>query len=203
MCTPASGRSIRGGGPMTKPEEVITPDTLQRLVARAIELEEQGRESVSPARAREIAQELGISPVAWDAAVLEYRSAKRGMRKQNRVASSLRTLLMAGLGLTAGAAAAAIGGSTGDVAAGAVLVAWSVAFAARARNAEGPNVYAQLAAWWAGIPVGMMLVHGEVLTDPLWFAVFSWIGSSALARFMPYLLRYVRGDQSSGPPSTA
>ena len=39
---------------MTRPEEVISPDTLQRLVARAIELEEQGRESVSPARAGEI-----------------------------------------------------------------------------------------------------------------------------------------------------
>lgn len=185
-----------------KPEDVISPDTLQRLVARAIELEEQGRESVTPARAREIAQELGISPVAWDAAVLEYRSAKRGMQKPNRAASSLRTMLMAGLGLTAGAAAAVIGGSTGDVAAGTVLVAWSVAFAARARNAEGPNVYTQLAAWWAGIPIGMMLQHGEVLTDPLWFAALAWIGSSALARFMPFLLRQVHGDESSGPPST-
>jgi hypothetical protein len=188
---------------MTKPEEVISPDTLQRLVARAIKLEEQGRESVSPARAREIAQEIGISPGAWDAAVLEYRSAKGGMQKRNRAASGLRTLMMAGLGLTAGAAASVIGQSTGDVAAGAVLVAWSVAFAARARNAEGPNVYAQLAAWWAGIPAGMMMVHGEILTDPLWFAAFSWIGSAALARLMPLLLRYVRGDESSAPPSTA
>ena len=187
---------------MAKPEDVMSPDTLQRLVARAIELEEQGRESVTSARAREIAQELGISPVAWDAAVLEYRSAKRGMRKPNRAASSLRTMLMAGLGLTAGAAAAVIGGSTGDVAAGAVLVAWSVAFAARARNAEGPNVYTQLAAWWAGIPIGMMLQHGEVLADPLWFAALAWIGSSAFARFMPFLLRQVHGDESSGPPST-
>jgi hypothetical protein len=188
---------------MTKPEEVISPDTLQRLVARAIELEAQGRESVSPARAREIAQELGIRPDAWEAAVLEYRHSNRGVRKRNRAASSLRTLMMAGLGLAAGAAASVIGQATGDVAAGAVLVAWSVAFAARARNAEGPNVYAQLAAWWAGIPVGIMMVQGEVLTDPLWFAAFSFIGSSALARLMPHLLRYVRGDESSGPPSTA
>jgi len=187
---------------MTKPEDVMSPDTLQRLVARAIELEEQGRESVTSARAREIAQELGISPAAWDAAVLEYRSAKRRMRKPNRAASSLRTMLMTGLGLAAGAAAAVIGNNSDDVIAGAALVTWSVAFAIKARKAEGPNVYTQLAAWWAGIPVGMMLVHGEVLTDPLWFAVFSWIGSSALARFMPYLLRYVRGDDSSGPPST-
>lgn len=188
---------------MTKPEEAISADTLQRLVARAIELEEQGRESVSPARAREIARELGISPDAWEASVLEYRHSNRGMRKRSRAASSLRTLMMAGLGLAAGAAASVIAQGTGDVAAGAVLVAWSVAFAARARKAEGPNVYAQLAAWWAGIPVGIMMVHGEILTDPLWFAAFSWIGSAALAKLMPFLLRYVRGDESEGPPSTA
>ena len=77
---------------MTKSEEVISPDTLQRLVARAIELEEQGRESVTPARAREIAQELGISPVAWDAALLEYRRAKHGMRKPNH-SFSMRLML--------------------------------------------------------------------------------------------------------------
>ena len=188
---------------MTKPEEVIAPDTLQRLVARAMELEEQGRESVSPSRAREIAQELGISPEAWEAALLEYRHSNRGMPKRNRASSSLRTLMMAGLGLTAGAAAAVIGNNTDDVVAGAVLVTWSVAFAIRARKAEGPNVYAQLAAWWAGIPIGMMLMHGEVLTDPLWFAALSFVGSSALARFMPSLLRHVSGDESSGPPSRA
>ena len=188
---------------MTKPEEVISPDTLQRLVARAMELEEQGRESVSPVRAREIAQELGISPGAWEAAVLEYRNTRRGMRKRNRAASSLRTLAMAGLGLAAGAAATVIGNKADDVVAGAVLVTWSVAFAIRARKAKEPNVYTQLAAWWAGIPIGMMLAHGEVLTDPLWFAAFSWIGSAALARAMPFLLRHLRGDESPGPPSKA
>ena len=188
---------------MTKPEEPMSGETLQRLVARAIELEAQQMDAVSPARAREIAKELGISPRAWDAAVLEYRNSQRGRQKLNRTASSLRNPMMAGLGLAAGAAGAVIGGSTGDVAASAILVTWSVAFAIRARNAEAPNVYTQLAAWWAGIPIGIMMVHGEVLTDPLWFAAFSWIGSSALARFMPFLLRHVRGDEPSGPPSTA
>ena len=46
-----------------------------------------------------------------------------------------------------------------------------------------------------------MMVHGEILTDPLWFAAFSWIGSAGLAKLMPFLLRYVRGDEPAGPPS--
>ena len=182
---------------MTDSNEIVTQETLQRLVGRAIELAEKETDGVTLERAREIALELGISSTAWDAAVLEFRRTADRHVVTRRSGGLSRLVMMAALGLVAGSAAAVIGESTGDVTAGAVLVAWSVAFAIRARGAVTPRVLAQLAAWWAAVPVGIMWMHGEVLADPLWFAAFSWIGSAALTKFLPSL------RNPKGPPSTA
>ena len=185
---------------MSKPEELISQETLQRIVARAVELDERRRDRVNLATARDIARELGISEEAWDAAVLEYRRSKNIRPQPNHRLAGLRTAFMAALGLVAGAASVSFATVTDDVAAGAALVAWSILFAIRARNSTTPNVFTQLAAWWAGVPVGIMLASGEVLTDPIWFAGFSFVGSAVLARF---LLHEPDGEGRSGPPSSA
>ena len=182
---------------MTDSREIVTQETLQRLIGRAVELAERETDGVTLERAREIALELGVSSTAWDAAVLEFRRASDRRLVPLRRRNLSRLVMMAALGLAAGSAAAVIGESTGDVAAGAVLVAWSVAFAMRARGAIAPHVLAQLAAWWAAVPLGIMWMHGEVLTDPLWFAAFSWIGSAALTKLLPDF------RNTKGPPSTA
>ena len=185
---------------MSKPEELISQETLQRIVARAVELDERRRDRVNLATARDIARELGISEEAWDTAVLEYRRSRSNRPARSARLSALRTGFMAALGLVAGAASASFATVTDDVAAGAVLVAWSILFAIRARRSTAPNVVTQLGAWWAAVPVGIMLARGEVLTDPIWFAALSFVGSAAQARFM---LPEPHGDGRSGPPSSA
>ena len=185
---------------MPKPEELISQETLQRLVARAVELDDQRRERVNLATARDIARELGISEEAWDAAVLEYRRSRASRPARNPRQSALRTAFMGAIGLVAGAASVSFGMVTDDVAAGALLVAWSILFAIRARRSRTPNVFTQLGAWWAAVPLGIMLASGEVLTDPIWFAALSFAGSAALARLM---LHEPRDEGRSGPPSSA
>lgn len=185
---------------MSKPEELLSQETLQRIIARAAELDERRRDRVNLATARDIARELGISEEAWDAAVLEHRRSKRSRPAPNHRLTAVRTGFMAALGLVAGTASVSFGTATDDVAAGALLVAWSVLFAIRARRSKAPNVFTQLGAWWAAVPVGIMLASGEVLTDPIWFAALSFIGSAALAR----LLLHESGDGGrSGPVSNA
>jgi hypothetical protein len=56
----------------SKEHSPISQAVFDQLLARAIELDDEGREGLDTARVRAIAQELGIAPSAWDAAVREF-----------------------------------------------------------------------------------------------------------------------------------
>ena len=180
---------------MTDPEGRLSPETFERLIARAIELDEQGGERLDAARARSIAEELGISEAAWNEAMRERRLALRVPKAKPEPSigpwSSLRVALagLAAGGLT-GMATAAFNG--GDLALGSALVLTAIAFVAH-RTLRTPMWRAQLelGMWWITVPIGIMLGHGELLNDPLWFAALAWVGSACVGGAVAGLRRRI------------
>jgi hypothetical protein len=182
-------------------------DSLERLVARALELDEQGSERISLTQAREIARELGISETAWDAAVAErVRSGPVPVRVARGPWVGLQTLLTAGVGFGAGALGAwlntAFNGDA-DVAYGALLVVAGAFVWARARGESTAAGTARLDAWWLAVPAGMLVAFGDIKTDPLLFAAFARWGTSWATSHLPRLLRLFHDTESPASPSTA
>ena len=58
---------------MSQLPEHFSRDTFERLIGRALKLDDVRSDQISLAQAREIARELGISDAAWDAAIAERR----------------------------------------------------------------------------------------------------------------------------------
>ena len=176
----------------------VSPETLERLVARALELEEFRNQRISLLQTREIAKELGISESAWDAAVSERRQPHvTAGRIAHRAVHWLRLSLIGTLAFAAGAVGGwlnRIAGGDADVAYGALLVLGGVELWSRMRKQSSQAAEASLDIWWLGIPAGMLVAFGGLRTDPLFFAAFARWGTAAAVHLVPRLLRRLRAN---------
>lgn len=182
----------------------VSPKTLERMVARAIELEELRSERISLSQAREIAKELGISESAWDAAVSERsrpNAASGGTARS--VLNRLRLSLIGTLAFAAGALGGwlnRMAGGDADVAYAALLVLGGWELWSRMRKESPRTAELSLDIWWLGIPAGMLVAFGGIRTDPLLFAAFARWGTAAV-HVLPRILRRLRATAAS--PSAA
>ena len=69
---------------MTPSDADLTRESFESVIARAVELDDQGTERVDPERARTIATELGITSAIWDRALAEHASAHRTLEMSQR-----------------------------------------------------------------------------------------------------------------------
>ena len=154
-----------------------------RLIARAIKLDEEGNERIDLERARAIADELGISAPAWEAALRERGGAWEGVLQGTGVRLRGRLSLIALVGVAAGALSGALANQLGDgvlllggmavaAAVGLVLDGW------RRRSVRSTQV--ELATWWLSVPVGIMLGMRAFHGDPVVFASVAWAGCALL-----------------------
>jgi hypothetical protein len=185
---------------MSASSKDISRDTLERLVARALELDERGTDRISLAKAREIALELGISEAAWDATVAEKVSPGNvASVERRRPWVQSRTLIAAIAGLAAGLLGGwfnrALNGDA-DVVYGVLLVIAGLVVSRR-RDEETDNAAtARLDAWWLTVPAGLLIALGGIKTDPLLFAAFARCGSVGLCLVC---LRYFAVCATSSP----
>ena len=192
---------------MTESLREVSRDTLERLVARAQELDEGGVERISLTKAREIARDLGISNAAWEAALAEDgRALVTTANTEPRKWSHLRTALTAALGFAAGAGGGWLNAEFRgdlDVAYAALLVAVGVLFSVRARRESAEAAQASLDAWWVAIPAGMLAAFGGLRTDPLLFAALARWGTGWFVAHLPRLSSFLREPENRATTSTA
>ena len=192
---------------MSESPKDLSRDSLDLLVARAIEIDEQGSQRLSLTKAREIGRELGISEAAWNAALAERaRATPASAPVVRRTWVQLRTLATAAAGFGAGA----IGGwlnrafnADADVVYGALLVAAGVVVWARSRAESAGTAEAGLDAWWLAVPAGMLVAFGGLRTDPLLFAAFARWGTAWATLNLPRVLRLFQEPKSPASASTA
>jgi hypothetical protein len=169
---------------MSKRLPSLSQETFERLIARAIELDDAGNDRIEFERARAVAQELGISPAAWDAALRERElMAETAAVHDAAVARRRRPLMVALAGTVAGALAGVMAPhlDTGVLALGATAVAAGAALIVDgARRGASRDAQVDLAAWWLSLAAGIMAGMGEVHVDPAVFAGVSWVGCAAL-----------------------
>jgi hypothetical protein len=184
---------------MSKHSKEVSRDTLERLVARAIELDAGHSEGFSLREAREIARNRGVSDDAWNAALAESDRAIEG-DQPNSKRTYLQTVLAIGLGFAAGAGAKWLNSTFSgdfDVIYGALLVAAAVILSAHARKQSAEDSEGILDAWWVAIPAGMLVSYGELRTDPLLFAALARWGTGWLSAHLPRVARFFRGADAS------
>ena len=192
---------------MPESSREVSRETLERLVARAVELDEGGVERISLTKAREIVRDLGISDGAWEAALAEEgRALDAAANAEPRKWSHLRTALTAGLGFAAGAGGGWLNAEFRgdlDVAYAALLVAVGVVLSLRARRESAEAAQASLDAWWVAIPAGMLAAFGGLRTDPLLFAALARWGTGWVVAHLPRLSRFLRESEHPVTTSTA
>lgn len=183
----------------------LSQDTFDLLIARASELDEEGNKRIDLALAREIALELGISAVAWDAAVKERAELRHATVARSAAASPKWALVSLIGGLAAGSVMGNASESFGgDVVLGGVLICASLAWSAsRTLRHSIRAAQVELAAWWVAVPVGIMLGFGEFLTDPIWFAGWSWAVTASAGALLPRLLRRLRASAAKATSPAA
>ena len=182
---------------MSGKSKALSQDTFDRVLARAVELDEQGSTRLSAVRAREIALDVGVSPAAWDEAVSEDAARQRVRRSKENGVNALgwHQLLIVtaslGLGISTGARY-----ESPFVAEGMVGVATAGLIAAVALALLGINtvrrswsrLHVDLPLWWLPFPVGFSLGLGRLFDDPFAFAIFGWLGSAAIGGLIAYRL---------------
>ena len=191
---------------MSDPSKDVSRETLDRLIARAFELDEHRADRIRLTTAREIAAELGISEAAWDAAVAERTSKQRKVVTPEPREWGLRTMVTGGIGFAAGALGGFLNGAFNgdlDVAYGAMLVVAGITIAARRNEESSRAATASLDAWWLAVPVGLLVALGGIRTDPLLFAAFARWGTGRFTGILPTILHVVRGAKSHPSSSTA
>ena len=183
---------------MIDKRSTVTRDEFDRLVARAVELEEAGPERVTMSRAGQIAAELGITPAAWEAAALEFSVNPSGLPDTHGGSpSAARTLAVMGFGFAAGFTSGAFGASDVYFAAGMWAVAAAIAVTG-SRSRSRVATILELAAWWMAVPIGIMVGASKFLTDPIWFGAFSVAGS---VLFLEGLRWWARRKPATLPPA--
>lgn len=189
---------------MSQLPDDISRNTLKRLVARALELDERRADRISLSQAREIARELGITEAAWDTAVAEQRRQVSAPRERASAGlGRLHAMLVAPVAFGAGALGGWLNGVAGgeaDVAYGALLVLGGFELWTRARRASPRAAEASLDIWWLAIPAGMLVAFGGIRTDPVLFALCARLGTAVATTLIPRLLRSLRARR---PPWTS
>ncbi|MES2523481.1 MAG: hypothetical protein V4617_12330 [Gemmatimonadota bacterium] len=169
----------------------MSRESFELLIERAVALDAAKSDAVPVAQAEAIAMELGISESAWTVALAERAASVTPAR--GRPASRVARFFMAGgLGLAAGALAGAASAAlnSADVGVAAALVAAAVGWIIQRTVARTESAtQRELAGWWIGVPVGIMLGMHQWLGDPVWFAAFSWAGCAAFATLLRTAMR--------------
>jgi hypothetical protein len=169
----------------------VSRDAFERLVARAIELDESHTDRISLTKAREIARDLGISEAAWESAIAERRVPSARSEVLHRESSfRWQTVLIAATGFGAGVLGTWLNRSFSgdlDVIYGALLLVGGFAAWFRSRKYSEEQAHTALDAWWVSVPAGMLLAFGSLRTDPLLFAALARWGTGALVTRFPRL----------------
>ena len=181
---------------------MIPREDFDKLIVRALELDEQGKERIDPVRARAIAREVGISESAWDAAVREWQSNRPETSLAPKMPFSVLRVALAGVSGSVGGAAIGLvsrlidGG--GDVATAGALIVIALGFSAyelffrSARQAQ-----AGLMGWWAGVTFGLIVGIDGIPEDVLTYTSLSWVGTSAAVAIADLWRRRVRPESPS------
>ena len=157
-----------------------------QLIARASTLDAEGIGQLDLERARAIALEVGISPEAWDAALLERAGTPvvdSPVRPSLPFTFTPSVLAIAISGVVTGLLSGTIGSSAGPLAlflgALAIVVGGAVAVAGATRISARANQL-QVAAWWFSVTAGILLGLRIVHPDPLVFGSLGWAGCASL-----------------------
>ncbi len=188
---------------MTNLPASLSRSEFDRIVARAIQLDEDGRERIDIAQATQIAQELGIAPDAWEAAVREFPRAQTTVAAQPPTKETVLRIVVAA---TFGFGAGLFAGSTGWADVSFAIVMWLAAGAMAVRgitSRTARTLRLELASMWLTLPFGIMIGAGKVLTDPLWFAAFSALGSVVFASGVRVWLARLRSKPQPDATPTA
>ena len=187
--------------------EHFSRDTFERLIARALKLDDVRAEQISLAQAREIVRELGISETAWDAAIAERRH--QPLLHRPRVYEQVTPLLATSI-LAVAFTAGALGGwlnrvaqGNADVAYGALLILGGLELWHRARWVSLRAAERCLDIWWLAIPAGMLVAFGGLRTDPLWFALGARVGTAVVTSLIPRFRSLLQEMRRSRATSTA
>lgn len=183
----------------------MSRETFEQLVARAIELDEAGRDRIELAQARAIARDLGVSDEAWAAALREREASPSRAASIGGHGVDRRLGLVALAGLVGGAAAGALAPVLGDGVlplGGAAVAAAGVIFA-RHRRRGVRAAHAALATWWLSLAAGIMAGIGDVHGDPLAFATASWAGCAAAGAALDRIRRRRGGRPAPDVVGTA
>jgi hypothetical protein len=178
---------------MTEESSSLSRGGFDRVIARALEIDEEANDRIDLERARAIAHELGIGDSAWEAALREQAAAaKAAASRAARLRLRGRAVLVALAGLVTGGLSGALASRSGDgvLLLGGAAVAVGAALAVdgiRRRSMRGTQ--AELAAWWLSVPAGIMLGMGGVHGDPMVFAAAAWVGCAALGFTLDRLSR--------------
>lgn len=187
---------------MTDPGASLSRADLDRLIARASTLDAEGQERVDLDQARSIAQDLGISESAWNAALAEREEVVRTVQARATARQlTLRTRLIAATGLVSGALSAAFMSQLGDgvLFLGGVAIAAGVALVVdglRRRSMKRTQI--ELAAWWLSLTVGIMVGLGQLHFDPIAFTGVSWLGCASLLFSLRFRRRAPRPTPMAG-----
>jgi len=178
---------------MTEESTSLSRVGFDRVIARALEIDEEGNDRIDLERARAIAHELGIGASAFEAALREQAAAAQAAAdRRAKVRIRGRAALVALVGLVAGGLAGALASQLADgvLLLGGTAVAAGVALAVngiRRRSMRGTQT--ELAAWWLSVPAGIMLGMGEFHGDPMVFAAAAWVGCASLGFTLDRLSR--------------
>lgn len=191
---------------MTKDDSSLSRGDFDRLIARAITLDKESGERIALDQARAIADELGVSAPAWDAALSErepLRATRVSLSWRSLVPRRARLIALAGIG--AGALSGALADRLGDgvLLLGTLAIAAAVALVVdenRQRSMRDTQV--ALAAWWASVAAGIMVGMGAPNVDPVVFAGVAWLGCASFGFIFDRLTHRI-AETTSAPANPA
>jgi hypothetical protein len=191
--------------PMHRPDAKLSPETFERLIARAAQIDEQGKERIDLVQARQIATELGVSGPAWDAAVQEWVSGRPdSLPPTDAEAAPSFAWRRVGAAAIAGGVAGIVMGliasasSGDDIAIGSTLIATALGLGGyEYLRRSFRQAQASIAAWWISAVPGIATIGmSGVSSDAVWYALFSWAGCGLTIAIVDVLAR--RSRQESG-----
>lgn len=198
---------------MRQPSD-LSQDAFERLLARAVQIDDAGHERIDLDRARAIALEVGVSAEAWEAALREIDQpvpkhsatptpvAHTTVNTPRSTLGVLSIALVGGvLGTIAGFAAPRLGDAV--IAAGVLAIAGGVALAVKESYLQRVRArsYA-LAAWWLAIPAGIMIGMREPHIDPIVFGAASWAWCEAVGAALRWHTRRAAAHSATVTPDT-
>jgi hypothetical protein len=192
---------------VTPNSQSLSQETFELVLARAIELDEEGNARMSPNRAREVALELGVSPGAWDSAFAAQMRTRSRRSKGVRLptVSAVRHLAIAtgsiALGIVAGIAERLPSIGTPDLwteaTVGTLFAVTLGLFVHNAVRKAPARFQVDLATWWLPFPVGFLIGNERLWGDPFAFALGSWAACAILGGGGLHLLGRTRRGATS------